>query len=117
MEWTTEEEFLAITAGGDRAVLHEVLNRVYNKAIEQALCHIPGMVNKLARKVDAINKFLGEFLTKYPEFKEHKDVVISTVQQFEFEHPELMFDELLEKSVPLIQQKLANLKGAPLCGN
>lgn len=111
MEWLTEEEYLAITAGGDKKVLDDVLSRVYNKAIEQALCHIPDIVNKLSKKVKNINSCLDVYFKDNPKFLEYKDIVIKTVQQIEIEFTGMTFEDILEKAKPEIERKIALIGG------
>lgn len=111
MEWLTEEEFLKITVEGDALVLNEVLTRVHNKTVEQTLCLVPHMVQKLVKKMSDINKFLGQFFTEHPNYEKHKDIVTATVSKIELENPHLMFDEVLQKAVPEIDKKIALVGG------
>jgi len=106
----TEGELLKITVEGSTATLNEVLQRVYNKAIEQALCHIPDIVNKLSKKVQQINVVMDRYLKDNPSFKDHQDIVIKTVQAIEIEHTGMQFEDVLQLAQPIIEKKINLVK-------
>lgn len=110
MEWTTEEEFLQITVEGKKEVFEEILTRVYNKAIESALCHTPLMVQKMAKKVELVNSASKKFFTDNPEYKDYIDIVLQTIQRTEIEFPGMIFEEIVKEAKPEIDRKIANIK-------
>jgi hypothetical protein len=110
MEWISKEEWHDIYVAGNRELLNDVLDRVFNKAIEQALCHIPTVVNKLSKKVEAVNKVTKGFFEDNLEFKEYIDIVLQTIQRTEIEYPGMLFEDILEKAKPIIQRKIKNVK-------
>ena len=107
----TDEEFLLLKEAGNANILNELLLRVYNKAIEQALCHIPDVVNKLSKKVKNVNIALDAYFKKNPTFLDHKDIVMQTMQALEMEFTGMLFEDILEKATPIIEKKILVIKG------
>jgi hypothetical protein len=111
MEFLTEEEFLKITVDGKKEVFEEVLTRVYNKAIESAMCHIPLMVARLSKKIEVTNKVLNQYFIDNPDFPKYPDIVGKVIQQIEIEFTGMSFEDVIEKARPEIQKRIDNIKG------
>lgn len=108
----TEEETLKILADGDSQLLNEVLDRVYNKAVERALLLLPETVARLSKRNEAITILLKQFIGENKNFLNHKELVLQVVQEIEIKNPNLKFDEILTLAKPTIEQKIKLMGGA-----
>jgi S-adenosylmethionine synthetase len=111
MEFLTEEEFLEITVNGKKEVFEEVLTRVFNKAIESAMCHIPVMVARLSKKVEVTNKLLSKYFEDNPDFLKYPDIMAKAIQEIEMEFTGMSFEDVIEKAQPIIQKRIDSVKG------
>lgn len=107
----TEEETLKILTEGDSKLLNEVLERVYNKAVEKALLMLPEVVGRLGKRNEIITSLLKQFLSENKNFLNHKELVLQVVQEIEIKNPSLKFDEILLLAKPTIEQKIKLLGG------
>jgi len=53
------------------------------------------------------NKVNAKFYKDHPEFKDKKEVVASVVEMIDGENPAIEYDQLLEKAIPRIRERLA----------
>jgi len=109
-KFCNEEEFLKIVIDGDKEVFDEVLSRVFIKGVETALLYLPETVDKLGKKLAYTTKVFGKFLEEHPEFKEKKELVLTTIQQIEFQNPLKTMEEILELAVPKIEKEIKLLE-------
>lgn len=108
----TEEEFLKIVVDGDGKLFNEILDRVYNKAIERSLLLLPETVARLSKRNEAITMLLKQFIGENKNFLNHKELVLQVVQEIEIKNPNLKFDEILMLAKPTIEQKIKLMGGA-----
>jgi hypothetical protein len=111
MEFLTEEEFLKIIVEGKKEVLEEILTRVYNKAIESAMCHIPIMVARLSKKVEVTNKLMSKYFDENPDFLKYPDIMAKAIQEIEIEFTGMSFEDVLDKAKLVIQRRIDSVKG------
>ena len=111
MEFLTKEEFSKIIEERDYFIFSEVLTRVFNKGIEQAMCHIPMMVQRLSTKIDNVNRVMKKYFEDNPDFLKYTDIFFKTIQRIEIEFTGMSFEEVIEKARPEIQRKIDNVKG------
>jgi hypothetical protein len=52
----------------------------------------------------------ADFYTKYPEFKDKKDIVASVIEMVEGKNPLLKYEDLLAKAVPEIQSRIKSVQ-------
>ena len=52
-----------------------------------------------------------KFYNKYPEFKNHKDAVVSVLGKVDGENPFLSHIDKLEKSIPEIRERIGTMSG------
>lgn len=121
MQFITEEEVSKLRGSSSikeaTLAINEVLVRVYNKAVEEALSKSPDLMLRLLVSQQAQQKSAKDFYDRNPGFKEHRDIVQTTVQMVEAENPGKDYSFILGLSEPMIKQKiskLAELKKLPL---
>jgi len=69
-------------------VLDEVLDRVYNKAVERALTLMPHTVASLLKYAANIDTVQAEFMKDNQDLVEHKDRLKELVGSVSSEHPD-----------------------------
>jgi len=80
------------------------------EAIERALLLIPSVVGNMMASQSALMAINKKFYSDYPEFKGHKDSVMSAVEQIEGKNPLMDHKDILEKAVPEIRKRIDTLK-------
>lgn len=109
-KFCSEEEFLEVVVSGKKEVFDEILSRVFQKAVESAILYLPEAVDKLGKRLAYTTKVFGEFIEKHPEYREHKDLVVHTMQKLELESPNKNIEEILASSVAVIDREIKLLK-------
>lgn len=79
---------------------------IIDKAVEKALLMIPEVVGNLMTQHVTYNKINAKFYKDHPEFKDKKDIVASVVEMIDGKNPALEYDEILEKSIPKIRERI-----------
>lgn len=105
----SDSEFKEIMSG-NKQVLDEVLARIYNKAVEDALCRIPSVVVSYTQKNAAIKMALGEMYKDNPDFKGHEGMVQQVVKEIEGKTPEKTYEELFAMAIPIIKERIVEYK-------
>jgi len=84
--------------------------QIIDEAVERAILLIPEVVGNLMSNHVALAKINREFYSKYPEFKNKKDIVASVIEAAEMKNPNADYEDLLEQSVGKIRKhiKLSN---------
>ena len=75
-------------------------------AVEESLKVLPEVFANLLDETMRKLKISKSFYDKYPEFKNHHDVVARVVQELDEKSPGKPFDKLVEEAVPLIRNRL-----------
>lgn len=85
----------------------EEREEIINAAVEKALLMIPEVVGNMMTNHVAMAKINSDFYTKFPEFKNNKDIVMSVVEMIEGQNPAIDYEEILEKAAPEIRKRIA----------
>lgn len=87
----------------------EEKQEIIDLAVEKALLLIPSVVGNMMAAQAALLENNKKFYGKYPEFKNHKDAVMSVVEQIEGNNPLLDHKDILNKAVPKIRERINTL--------
>jgi len=79
---------------------------IINEAVERAYLGIPELVGNLMAQQSALGEINRDFYKDHPEFKDHKNSVMSVVEKIEGENPLLDYKDILKKAVPEIKQRI-----------
>ena len=105
MNFITKEEF----ESNNVDAINEGLTRAYNKAMEDVIRHIPSIVLEYTKKQSQLRELIGNFYNENPTFLPHKELVAFIVHKLEKESPDMLYGEILKKSIPIIQKKIEDL--------
>lgn len=92
-------------------ITEEEKEKLINEITERMLLKIPDVVGNLITNYATKIRVGKEFYEKYPEFKDHKEVVASTIEYFENLNVDKSFKEVVDSSVPEIRKKIKAMKG------
>ncbi len=95
----TPEEFRDLSV----ETLNSVLERTYNKAIEDTLCLLPEVVLSLIVKTKGTQQTLDDFYKKYPAFKGRESELSLAVQAVEFANPTGELSAILEDAAKVLE--------------
>jgi hypothetical protein len=84
----------------------KLIEEVAHVVTEQLYRSLPEIVANLAQTAQSIGQRFIEFYEKYPEFKEHTEIVGHEVQRVEGKDPLKSYDEILETAVPRIRKAI-----------
>lgn len=90
--------------------LNEILNRVYDKAVEDTLRSIPQVVGSLSKHAVKLNELSKDFYKTNPDLTDHKELVGKTISKIESENPGLAYEEVLKKVLPEVRNSVSKLK-------
>jgi uncharacterized protein YpuA (DUF1002 family) len=91
-------------------ISEEEKQEIIDKAVEKALLMIPETVGNMMAHAATMGKLNRDFIAKHPEFKNHKDAVTSVIEKVEGKNPLMKYDDILEKSVPEIKQRISTMQ-------
>ena len=91
-------------------ITEEERQSIINEAVEKALLALPEVVGNLMANQASLMKMNREFYKKYPEFSTEKDLVASVVEKVDSDNPGIGYEKILERSVPLIRERLRIVK-------
>jgi len=89
----------------------EEKEEIINAAVERAMLMLPETVGHLITNHMTMVKLNEEFYQKNPEFKNNKDIVASIMEVVEGENPLGSYQDLLDKAVPRIRERMQMVKG------
>jgi len=95
----------------------EEKNELVNLAVEKALLMLPEVVGNLMKQHAELTKLNSKFYADYPEFKDHKGVVVSVLERLDAENPLHNYQDLLVKAVPEIRKQIMILKNLDMNNN
>jgi len=72
---------------------------------------IPEVVGNLMTQMATHNRVNSKFYKDHPEFKDKKDIVASVVEMIDGQNPALEYDEILNRSIPKIRERIEITKG------
>ncbi len=92
----------------------EEIDKVAECAIEKLLVRLPEIVGNLIQNQAMLNKLNREFYEKYPDFANNKALVVQVLEEIEGGDPSQTYEDILKKSVPVIQKRLGTMKDLDL---
>lgn len=116
MEFISKDEFIQIQSSPDdkaRDVTNEVLERLFNKAVETTLRSLPELISRLIEQQGTLHKITKDFFESNPNFTKYKNLVETTVAEVEAKNPEKDYASILDTAKVKIQNKIAILESAP----
>ena len=87
-----------------------IISEAIDKAVERALLVLPDTVGSLLADHVAMSKITSDFYEKYPEFKDHKDAVMSVIEAVDGKNPLLDYKDKLKKAVPEIRERIKTVE-------
>lgn len=91
-------------------ITEEEKRDIIEQAKQEFMLIIPEVIGNLIANHAAYMKSNAEFYAKYPEFKDHRDAVVSILEKVDGEDTLIPYAEKLEKAVPLIRERIATMK-------
>lgn len=82
---------------------------IIDMAVEKALLLIPEVVGNMMTNHVAMTKINSKFYKDHPEFKDHKDSVVSVIEMIEGQDPTVDYKDILEKSIPEIKKRISTM--------
>jgi hypothetical protein len=110
MRFISDEEFEELKKAETAELLNEVLTRLHTRAIEDCIKMLPEVVTRMVANTTATNAMTKDFYSRNKGFKDHKEIVMSVVQEVESQNPGLDYSEILKKAEPIIKKKIGNEK-------
>jgi len=87
-------------------ISEDQINVIIERAVEKALLMIPEVVGNLITHHVSINKINKDFYKKYPDLREHKELVASVIEQVEGNNPPMDYQKLIDKALPFIKDRI-----------
>lgn len=91
-------------------ITEEERQEIINAAVEKSMLALPEVVGNLILDKISTMKINRNFYSKFPEFRDKKDIVASVIEMVEGENPNVDYEELLKKAVPEIRSRIGTLK-------
>lgn len=92
-------------------ITKEEKESLINEITERMLLKIPDVVGNLITNYATKIRVGKEFYEKYPEFKNHRDIVAATIEHLENLNTDKGFKEIVDSSIPEIRKKIKAMKG------
>lgn len=95
------------------SVLEVVKPMVYeseDKAVERSLLLLPDTMGNLMAQVATTSKINRDFISKYPEFKNHALAAKAVIEKVEGKNPLMKYEDILEKAVPEIRERIKTVE-------
>ena len=102
MSWLTEEERKNFTPD----ILEEILDRVYNKAVERALALMPSAVSSLIKYAANLDTIQEGFMKNNKDLLEHKDRLKEIIGSTSADHPDWDIAKTVEESGKDLRREL-----------
>ena len=77
-----------------------------NEVIERVMLKMPEIVGNLMTNHAAMIKINKKFYSDYPEFKDHKQVVMSVVEEVDGSDVSQSLESIMRKAVPEIRRRI-----------
>ena len=88
----------------------EEKQEIVNLVIERVFLAIPEMVGNQMQQQAVLLKTNRDFYKEHDDFRAHKDVVASAVEQEEGKNPFAKYEDILKAAVPEIRRRIGTLK-------
>jgi hypothetical protein len=85
--------------------------------IESYFLKIPRLVGDLYADEIRKNKMKLKFFEDNKEFGNHLNIVGKTIEEIDSKNPGITYDKILEKSVPMIKERIKNISSLDLTTN
>ena len=106
MKFISNEEWKELNKQPDEMLINEILSRVCNMAVENAIRKLPEVVSRLMATTAATKALTQRFFEDNKDFEKHKDIVTAVVQDVESLHPDWDYAAILKEAEDKIQQKI-----------
>lgn len=83
---------------------------IIDKAVEKTLLMIPEVIGNLMMNQAVINKLNSKFYSDHKDFADKKELVASVIEEVEGANPSLKYEDILEKSIPKIKERIRQVK-------
>jgi len=84
---------------------------IVNEAVEKALLSLPEVIGNLIVDHIAMNKLNREFYRDHPEFRDHKQTVVSIIEKIDgSSSPHMDYKDKLKKAVPEIKERIKTME-------
>ena len=87
-----------------------ILPGIIDKAKEELFLILPETIGSLLTDHIAMSKITSDFYEKYPEFRDHKDAVMSVIEAVDGKNPLLDYKDKLKKAVPEIRERIKTVE-------
>jgi len=83
-----------------------MMRKIIDLTTENVLLKIPEVIGNLITHHVAMNKNNKDFYNAHPEFRKHKEIVASVLEQIEGKNPPMDYHKLLDKAIPQISDRI-----------
>jgi hypothetical protein len=83
---------------------------IINAAIERVLLRLPEIIGNLITNHATKLRLNKEFYEKYPDLKDHRNIVAATIERIEGDDPSKSIQDIMTEAVPEVRRQLKNLK-------
>lgn len=84
----------------------KLIDDIAHVVTEQLYRSLPEIVGNMARTVQSHAERFTQFYEKYPEFRDHTEIVGQTISKIEGRDPLRPYDEMIELAVPEIRKAI-----------
>lgn len=89
----------------------EEKREIIEQAKQEFMLMLPDIIGNLMANHAAYARLNTQFYKDYPEFKDHKEAVVSVLSQVDGEDTLASYEEKLKKAIPLIRDRIKTTKG------
>lgn len=86
--------------------MNELLIKFQEEIIEKALLMLPNVMADMMMQSESLRMLNQNFYKGNEEFKKHKDIVASVVEEIDMKNPGLDYKNILEKATPIIKNRI-----------
>ena len=113
MKFITNEEWKVLLEQPNEILINEILSRVYNAAVEEAIKKLPEVVTRMVKNTTATQIMTKEFFAANKGFDKHTEIVAGVLEDIESQYPNKDYKDVMAEAVPLIREKIAASKNIP----
>jgi hypothetical protein len=95
----------------NRMISDEEKREIIEQAKQEFLVSLPDVIGNLMANHAMFAKMNKEFYQAHPEFKDHKEAVVSILGEVDGEDTLATYEEKLKKAIPRIQERIKVIKG------
>lgn len=108
MNWLSEDEINRLSEQSPKEILsyiNDVLDRVFNKAVEHSLLMMPKVVTSLIRHAAVIQTTKEEFFRNNTDISINNESFLSYIPKILSEHPDWEMMKVLEEAGSLVRNR------------